>query len=353
MIILGLKKEQIHSVEMVGEATRIPVVQQRCKEVFGVEHVSRTLNSLECVGRGASLQAAMLSPLFKVADYQVQEYNAIPISITYSFPPAQGEEAKQITKELFNVGSNFPATKTITFDNKKGNMNLLIHYSESAQLLPGLPREVASYIIKEGKQKHNEKVAFILRVSNNIHQIPILESSDLQEEWTEEEKIPIKKDVPAPPKPAEAPKPADGAAQPEGAGAQPAADAEMKTEEQKQPEAPKQEYEIRKKAKKTTVAIAYDSQSHALPQNARADFHKKEAAWFNEDHNILELKATKNDLESFTYDLKNNLDSYGPYEAYLEPAKRAETMKKLQETVDWIYGEGQSAPAQQYKERYD
>lgn len=127
---LGLKKEQIHSVEMVGEATRIPIVQQRCKEVFGVEHVSRTLNSLECVGRGASLQAAMLSPLFKVADYQVQEYNAIPVSITYSFPPVHGEEAKQITKELFSVGSNFPATKTITFDNKKGNMNLLVHYSE-------------------------------------------------------------------------------------------------------------------------------------------------------------------------------------------------------------------------------
>lgn len=45
--------------------------------------------------------------------------------------------------------------------------------------MAGLPREVASYVIKEGKQKHNEKVSFILRVSNNIHQIPILESSDL------------------------------------------------------------------------------------------------------------------------------------------------------------------------------
>lgn len=58
-------------------------------------------------------------------------------------------------------------------------MNLLVHYSEQAQLLAGLPREVASYVIKEGKQKHNDKVSFILRVSNNIHQIPILESSDL------------------------------------------------------------------------------------------------------------------------------------------------------------------------------
>jgi hypothetical protein len=40
-------------------------------------------------------------------------------------------------------------------------------------------------------------VSFILRVSNNIHQIPCLESAEIQEEWTEEEKIPVKKDVPA------------------------------------------------------------------------------------------------------------------------------------------------------------
>lgn len=76
---------------MIGDATRIPIIQQKCKEVFNVEQVSRTLNSLEAVARGCSLQAAMLSPLFKVADYEVQEYNSLPVSITYSFPPQEGE----------------------------------------------------------------------------------------------------------------------------------------------------------------------------------------------------------------------------------------------------------------------
>jgi len=33
----GLKKEQIHSVELVGDATRIPLVQEKIKEVFGIE----------------------------------------------------------------------------------------------------------------------------------------------------------------------------------------------------------------------------------------------------------------------------------------------------------------------------
>jgi len=92
-------------------------------------------------------------------------------------------------------------------------MDLLIHYSPAAPVLTGHPIEIAKYVIHEGKPKH-EKVAFILRVCNNIHQIPVLESSDLQEEWVEEEKIPIKKDVPKTteaPKPAEAPPAGDAA----------------------------------------------------------------------------------------------------------------------------------------------
>ncbi len=116
-------------------------------------------------------------------------------------------------------------------------MDLLIHYSQGTPLLPGHPMEIAKYAIHEGKPKH-EKVSFILRVSNNIHQIPCLESSDIQEEWTEEEKIPIKKDAPAPAKPAEAPKtdaPAGDASQQ----TPPTADTEMKNEEAKKPEEPK------------------------------------------------------------------------------------------------------------------
>jgi hypothetical protein len=74
----------------------------------------------------------MLSPLFKVADYEVQEYNSLPVSISYAFVGAEGEAPKWITKELFNSGSSFPSTKTITFDGKKGNMDLIVHYSDNA-----------------------------------------------------------------------------------------------------------------------------------------------------------------------------------------------------------------------------
>lgn len=43
---------------------------------------------MECVARGCSLQSAMLSPMFKVSDYEVQEYNLYPVSISYQFASA-------------------------------------------------------------------------------------------------------------------------------------------------------------------------------------------------------------------------------------------------------------------------
>ena len=40
-----------------------------------------------------------------------------------------------------------------------------------------------------------------MRLSNNIHNICELEGAQLVQEWKEEQKIPVKKSKPAPPKP--------------------------------------------------------------------------------------------------------------------------------------------------------
>ena len=141
----------------------------------------------------------MLSPNFQVAQFQIEENNALPISIMYKF---KGSD-KTSNKELFKVGSSFPSTKSITFDNKLGNLELLIQYSQGVNMLPGLPPQIARYNIHEGtKDPKAEKHSFVMRVSNNIHNIACLEEVELVQEWTEEEKIPIKV-APSPPKPAE------------------------------------------------------------------------------------------------------------------------------------------------------
>lgn len=83
--MLGLTTDEIDFVEMFGDATRTPIILELSKAVFNKTETFRTLNSLEAVAKGAALQSAMLSPLFSVASFAVEEYNALPVQITYSF----------------------------------------------------------------------------------------------------------------------------------------------------------------------------------------------------------------------------------------------------------------------------
>ena len=127
----------------------------------------------------------MLSPNFHVAQFEIEEFNEHPVNIQYKFQSGD----KVTAKELFKYGSSFPSTKTITFENKLGGVDLLVNYSDQAGILQGLPKQIAQYTIQEGKvdeSKPIEKFSFIMRVSNNIHNISELDEAELVQEWTEE-----------------------------------------------------------------------------------------------------------------------------------------------------------------------
>lgn len=61
-----MSKESISTVEVVGGSSRVPAVTSALADFFGKEP-SRTMNAKECVSRGAALQCAMLSPIFRCA----------------------------------------------------------------------------------------------------------------------------------------------------------------------------------------------------------------------------------------------------------------------------------------------
>lgn len=62
----GVSRESISTVEVVGGSSRVPAVTAALADYFGKEP-SRTMNAKECVSRGAALQCAMLSPIFRCA----------------------------------------------------------------------------------------------------------------------------------------------------------------------------------------------------------------------------------------------------------------------------------------------
>lgn len=114
---------------------------------------------------------------------RIEDFNQIPVQITYQFTGS-----KLITKELFSVGSSFPSTKSITFDGKAGGLQLLIHYHDKYRLLPGLPNQIAQYEIVQAQVDQTKQVAkysTVLTISNNLHNIPVLERVELVQEWVE------------------------------------------------------------------------------------------------------------------------------------------------------------------------
>jgi hypothetical protein len=97
------------------------------------------------------------------------------------------------TNTIFKTGSNFPSTKTVTFDGKTGGYDLIVHYDNEASLMEGFPTQIAQYEIEEGtKKERTEKCSFTMRVTNNIHNVACLDEAEFIEEWTQEDKIPIK-----------------------------------------------------------------------------------------------------------------------------------------------------------------
>ena len=72
---------------------------------------------------------------------------------------------------------------------------------------------------------------------------------------------------------------------------------------------------------------------------------------FAADKLILDTKMTKNRLESYCYDMRNNIDSYGSLEKYVDPAVKETILKEINEVVEWLYDAGESTTKEEYETR--
>ena len=340
------------------------------KMLFKKTELQRTLNSLEVVARGAALNCAMLTPNFSVQAFKLADYNAMPVSIQYNFHAAESQEPKHYPK-FFQVGQKFPMAQELKFANKEGDLTLAINYDRPSPLLTGLPETIAQYKIGKGTKKKGDveggsKTGLVIRVRNNVHQIPELESVSMTETWTETEKIPIKPAKPAPAKKPEEKKKEEkkeeakegepaatgGAEEQKNGEAQPEQPAEEKPKEEAPTEPPaEQQYETKQRTRERTYDVQFSTVSHAIPPDQRAAFQKIEAELYKADREILDVKEARNDLEAYSYDMKGQCDAYGNYEHYIDPTLKDAFLQNLQATVDWIYGEGEQAPLKEYQDR--
>lgn len=164
----GLTPDQVAAVEVIGSATRTPAVMNCIREAFGKEP-SRTMNAKECVSRGCALACAMISPLFRVKDFEVVD--AVPYSVAVQW---ESKDKGTVTQTLFPRNSEHVPSKSklVTFLRSEP-FEVRALYAEDSLLPEGSSRDlgvfhVGPFAVPAGQETATIKLQFKLDLHGMI-----------------------------------------------------------------------------------------------------------------------------------------------------------------------------------------
>ncbi|KAA8492600.1 Heat shock 70 kDa protein 14 [Porphyridium purpureum] len=356
----GLDLSHIHSVEMVGGGTRVPSVIAAIETAFSRAPM-RTLNADECIARGCALQAAILSPAFRVRDYALHDVSPYAVQIVRKAPGASDQDG-----ECINVIDKFcpqPALKALSFANT-GPLCLITQYKDSLMS----DRFFADYFVDVEKPVDStpSKVRIKIRLDGNGC-IQVASAQEIREIEVEE---PVQQAVP----PADAAKDAPKMDEPkaEGTGEAPtqpngtangpttdggstgegapdassagvseadAAAAAMEREAEAEKVTATPPTKKVKKSKATDLVVRRGRIGLAMSDFALRKATEDEASMRAADKYIRERQDAMNALESFVYDMRSRLEEYGDLHAFADDHTRANLAKAFEETENWLYSE--------------
>lgn len=214
----GLDKSALYSCEAIGGGSRIPCVAQAIKQWMGRDP-GRHLNADEAVARGCALQAAMLSPAFRVREFSINEVTVYPVMLSWAnvagdqmetddaaaAEAASGEGAIDAGKkpggsEIFSRFNPLPSTKMLTL-NRNSSFMLTASYDAGAGVPTGTPPLIAEFTIAAPPAKDGKDMKCKVKVRLDLHGMVVVESAFA----VEEHQIEVEVDEPAPAAAAEAP----------------------------------------------------------------------------------------------------------------------------------------------------
>ncbi|CAL9104957.1 unnamed protein product [Musa textilis] len=354
----GLSVENIHSVEVVGSGSRVPAIIRILTEFFGKEP-RRTMNASECVARGCALQCAILSPTFKVREFQVHE--SFPFSIALSWkgsaPDSQtvGSENQQ-SSVVFPKGNPIPSVKALAFY-RSCTFTVDVVYADVGDLQ--VPGKISTYTIGPFQTSKGERAKLKVKVRLNLHGIVSIESATMLEE--EEVEVPVS-DMAEVTKESmdmdEATKFSSKTENDENASSKTENDVDMQEAkgttdnssagvENGAPEAGEKPVQMdtdskvevsKKKVKKTNVPLTELVYGGMVAEELQKAV-EKEFEMALQDRVMEETKDKKNAVEAYVYDMRNKL--YDKYQDFVTPTEKEALIMKLQEVEDWLYEDGE------------
>lgn len=314
-----LSKDDIDVVELVGGGARVPAIKERVQAFFN-KPLSFTLNQDEAIARGCAFSCAILSPIFKVRDFAVQDVISYPIEFAWEKAPDIPDEDTSLV--VFNKGNLMPSTKILTFYRKQP-FDLEARYAKPEDLPATINPWIGRFSVKGVKANggHDDFMICKLKARVNIHGILNVESGYYVEDQEVEEVV-------------EEGDKKDGDA--------------MDTDGAKDDSKPKTR-KVKKQVRKGELPIVAATQS--LDTGAKDALLEKEASMAAEDKLVADTEEKKNELETYIYDVRNKLDDQ--YAEFASDDEKDKLRAKLTATEDWLYDEGDDATKAVYIQKMD
>lgn len=326
LIEAGLDAEKISSVELVGSGSRIPAVSTLLSSLFKREP-SRKLNASECVARGCALQCAMLSPTYRVREYEVQDIS----------PFSYGLESDKVRGVLFPKGHLLPSTVVIKFQ-QTDSIHLEAFYANEHELPPGTSPKISSFTIGPLPGSQGSKAKVKVRAQLNLHGIFSIDSATLIKDHTDDDHSNFDAmDV-------------DPKSETSDSTSSVANGAEESTNKRDSP----QSYAdcLRKDKANRRIPIAVNENIYGgMTMKEISEAHEKELQLAQQDRAVELTKEKKNTLESYVYETRSKL--FNTYRSFASDQERDVISRSLQETEDWLYEDGDDETEHAYTSKLE
>ncbi|KAG5516488.1 hypothetical protein RHGRI_037261 [Rhododendron griersonianum] len=321
----GLTVDKIHVVELVGSGSRIPSIARVLASLFGREP-SRTVNASECVARGCALQCAMLSPVFRVREYEVQD--ALPFSI--GFLSNEGPISTPSNGVLYPRGHPFPSLKILTL-HRHSTFHLEAFYANLNELPPGTSPKISSFTIGPFQVSHPEIVKIKVKVQLNLHGIVTVESARLIENHRYDsrgsahvtsDKMEIDNHT----------------------------SSDVANDVEDSHSAAADETKTGKAIRRQDLPVT-ENVYGGMTKEELSQAQEKELQLVQQDIKVEQTKDKKNLLESYVYETRNKL--LNTYRSFASELEKEGISRNLQQTEEWLYEDGVDESEKVYTEKLE
>ncbi|CAI5738513.1 unnamed protein product [Hyaloperonospora brassicae] len=367
----GLTVADIDEVELIGGGVRMPKIQHQLSQFFQGKDLGVHLNGDEAMALGAAFRAANLSNSFRVRHVGMIDIASYPIGVRLLDLPTTDDmkssssdnsgvqPAKPWTKRasLFQESHRLGLRKSVSFTHSK-DISCTFRYDKPSMLPAGVSVLIGTFNVTgiekfaarfADKNLGEPKVTLYFELdSNGIARIAKAEAT-LEEEVEVEVVVAAKKDKKSSEKDAK-----------EGSSAEGDSD---KSEVEKEEEKPETRMEKQMKTHRGKLRVVRDYEARELDEDMSvlpmSEAVKKASMQMltemeNADNRRHANLEAKNSLETFIY---KTHDALAAHEADMKqvtvPEQIESLQKKLEETEEWLYDDGDKVEAVEYKKKMD